>query len=280
MHNKKILNEQLIISTVEITKEAGEAITEIYNSDFDYQLKKDLSPITAADNLSHNIITDRLKMLTPEIPILSEENCDIPYKIRSQWTQYWLVDPLDGTKEFIKKNGEFTVNIALIENNNPIFGIIHIPVTNETYWGSQVNGSFYSSGNNDVKEIRVSENHQNPIRLVASRSHPSEMLNSLLKKIVDYEIIEVGSSIKFCHIASGQADCYPRFGPTSEWDIAAGEAIVKYAGGSVITTNGKPMTYNLKESFLNPNFLVTNGKIVSERFMPSNMIENTDKEEY
>jgi 3'(2'), 5'-bisphosphate nucleotidase len=267
MHDKKILNEQLISSTVEIAKLAGEGITEIYNSDFDYQLKKDLSPITAADNLSHNIITERLKILTPEIPILSEESCDISYKIRANWTKYWLVDPLDGTKEFIKRNGEFTVNIALIENNTPIFGVIHLPVTSETYWGSQVNGSFYSSGNNDVKEIRVSENHQNPIRLVASRSHPSEMLNSLLKKIVDYEIIEVGSSIKFCHIASGQADCYPRFGPTSEWDTAAGEAIVSSAGGHVVAASGNSMKYNVKEEYLNPNFIVSNGKIISERIL-------------
>ena len=267
MHDKKILNEQLISSTVEIAKLAGEGITEIYNSDFDYQLKKDLSPITAADNLSHIIITKRLKILTPEIPVLSEENCDIPYKIRANWTKYWLVDPLDGTKEFIKRNGEFTVNIALIENNTPIFGVIHLPVTSETYWGSQVNGSFYSSGNNDVKEIRVSENHQNPIRLVASRSHPSEMLNSLLKKIVDYEIIEVGSSIKFCHIASGQADCYPRFGPTSEWDTAAGEAIVSSAGGHVVAASGNSMKYNVKEEYLNPNFIVSNDKILSEKIL-------------
>jgi len=267
MQEKNILSEQLISATVEIAKEAGIAITEIYNSDFDYQLKKDLSPITAADNLSHNIITERLKILTPKIPILSEENCNIPYKIRSQWTQYWLVDPLDGTKEFISQNGEFTVNIALIENNNPILGVIHLPVTNETYWGSQVNGSFYSNKNNDVERIRVSENHQNPMRLVASRSHPSDMLNALLEKIVDYEIIEVGSSIKFCLIASGQADCYPRFGPTSEWDTAAGEAIVRFAGGHVIATNGNSMNYNLKEDYLNPNFLVSNGKIVSERIL-------------
>jgi len=267
MHDRKILNEQLISSVVEIAKEAGIAITEIYNSDFDYQLKKDLSPITAADNLSHNIITERLKTLTPNIPILSEENCNIPYKIRSQWTQYWLVDPLDGTKEFISKNGEFTVNIALIENNTPIFGVIDIPITNETYWGSKVNGSFCSDANNDIKQINVSEDNQNPIRLVASRSHPSEMLNDLLEKIIDYEIIEVGSSIKFCLIASGQADCYPRFGPTSEWDTAAGEAIVSYASGCVVTARGNSMNYNVKEDYLNPNFIVSNGKIISERIL-------------
>jgi len=267
MHDRKILNEQLISSVVEIAKEAGIAITEIYNSDFDYQLKKDLSPITAADNLSHNIITERLKTLNPKIPILSEENCNIPYKIRSHWTQYWLVDPLDGTKEFISKNGEFTVNIALIENNTPIFGVIDIPVSNETYWGSKVSGSFCSNENNDVKQIYVSDNHHNPIRIVASRSHPSNMLASLLEIIVDYEIIEIGSSIKFCLIASGQADCYPRFGPTSEWDTAAGEAIVSYAGGRVVTARGNSMNYNAKKDYLNPNFIVSNDKIISERIL-------------
>ena len=267
MHDRKILNEQLISSTVEIAKEAGMVITEIYNSDFDYQLKEDLSPITAADNLSHNIITERLKTLTPKIPILSEENCNIAYKIRSQWTRYWLVDPLDGTKEFISKNGEFTVNIALIENNTPIFGVIDIPVTNETYWGSKANGSFCSDANKDVKQINVPKDNQNPIRIVASRSHPSNMLASLLEIIVDYEIIEIGSSIKFCLIASGQADCYPRFGPTSEWDTAAGEAIVESAGGQVVNTNGDSMNYNVKEDYLNPNFIVSNGKIISERIL-------------
>ena len=226
MDDRIIPNKELIISAVEIAQEAGKAIKEIYNSDFDYQLKQDLSPITAADNLSHKIIAERLQTLTPETPILSEESCDIPYNIRSQWTKYWLVDPLDGTKEFIKRNGEFTVNIALMNKNTPILGIIHTPTTNETYWGSEVTGSFYSNKNNAIERIQVSENHHNPIRILASRSHPSEMLNLLLEKIIDYEIIELGSSIKFCHIASGQADCYPRFGPTSEWDVAAGEAIV------------------------------------------------------
>ena len=267
MHDRRIPNEQLIISTVKIAIEAGKAITEIYNSDFDYQLKKDLSPITEADNLSHNIIAERLEALVPKIPILSEENCDIPYRTRSKWTQYWLVDPLDGTKEFINRNGEFTVNIALIVNKKPVLGVIHIPVKNETYWGSKVNGSFYTNENNDVKQIQVSKQYQKPIRIVASRSHPSEMLISLLEKITDYEILEVGSSMKFCLIASGQADCYPRFGPTSEWDTAAGEAIVKFAGGHMVTTNGHVMNYNSKKHYLNPNFIVSNGKIISETIL-------------
>ena len=267
MFDRKILNERFIISTTEIAQEAGSAILQIYNSDFNYKLKKDSSPITEADYISNKIITERLKILTPKIPIISEENSEIPYEIRSRWKKYWLVDPLDGTKEFIKKNGDFTVNIALIQNNTPIFGVIHIPVTNETYWGSKINGSFYSNSNNDIKQIRVSKNNNNPIRLVASRSHPSEMLNDLLEKIVDYEILKVGSSIKFCHIASGQAECYPRFGPTSEWDIAAGEAIVSFAGGDVITSAGDSINYNAKEDYLNPNFIVSNGKIISERIL-------------
>ena len=261
------LNEQLIFSTIEIAKEAGEAISQIYNSDFDYQIKKDLSPITAADRLSHKIITERLKILTPEIPILSEENCDIPFKVRAQWADYWLVDPLDGTKEFINNNGEFTVNIALIKNNTPILGIIHIPISHETYWGSKNQGSFYLNANDDVVNISVSNIHKSPIRIVTSRSHPNEVLNDALEKIINYEIIKIGSSIKFCHIASGQADCYPRFGPTSEWDTAAGEAIVRYAGGHMVTLNGNLMHYNAKEDYLNPNFIVSSDKIISESFL-------------
>ena len=267
MFDRKILNERFIISTTEIAQDAGLAILQIYNSDFDYKLKKDFSPITEADNISHKIITERLKILTPKIPIISEENSEVPYEIRSRWEKYWLVDPLDGTKEFIKKNGDFTVNVALIHNNTPIFGVIHIPVTNETYWGSKINGSFYSNSNNDIKQIRVSKKKNKRIRLVASRSHPSKMLNKLLEKIVDYEILKVGSSIKFCHIASGQAECYPRFGPTSEWDTAAGEAIVSFAGGDVSTSAGDSINYNAKEDYLNPNFIVSNGKIISERIL-------------
>ncbi len=265
MHENKTLNERLIFSTAAIAKEAGEAIIKIYNSNFDYQLKKDLSPITAADNLSNNIIIKRLKLLTPEIPILSEESCNIPYPIRQQWTQFWLVDPLDGTKEFINKNGEFTVNIALIEQNIPILGVIHIPVTGETYWGSATNGSFYTKEDNNVRQINVSKNLKNPVRILASRSHPSKALDSLLSKIKDYEIIYRGSSIKFCLIASGKADLYPRLGPTSEWDTAAGEAIVSFAGGYTLTKNGLPLAYNSKESLLNPNFLVSSQKTLAQK---------------
>ena len=250
------IKSDLIEQLIGISKEAGKAILEVYNSDFDYELKEDLSPLTKADTLSHNIICERLEVLTPDIPILSEENSNIPFDVRTLWKQYWLVDPLDGTKEFIKKNGEFTVNIALIENNTPIFGIIHVPVTNETYWGSSTKGSFYIKGNNQETKLCVEKKIGSQVRIVASRSHPSKMLDTLLEEIGEYKIITKGSSLKFCLIAKGEADIYPRFGPTSEWDIAAGHAIVKFAGGSLLTIDRKPMQYNLIENNLNPYFVV------------------------
>ena len=250
------IKSELIEQLIEISKDAGKAIMEVYNSNFRHQIKEDLSPLTKADTLSNNIICEKLKVITPDIPILSEENSDIPFNIRSSWEQYWLVDPLDGTKEFIKKNGEFTVNIALIENNTPIFGIIHLPVTNETYWGSSTKGSFYIKGNNQKTKLCVENNIRSQVRIVASRSHPSKMLDTLLEEIGEYKIITKGSSLKFCLIAKGQADIYPRLGPTSEWDIAAGHAIVKFAGGSLLTIDGESMQYNLTENNLNPYFVV------------------------
>ena len=258
---------EILDNLIEISRLAGDEILDVYNGTIDVTLKDDLSPLTDADRRSNAVITSKLSTLYPEIPILSEEGKKINFSDRKKWNLFWLIDPLDGTKEFIKRNGEFTVNIALIKNNTPILGIIHIPITHETYWGSINKGSFYLNENDDVLSISVSNNHQNPIRIVASRSHPSEMLNDLLDKIIDYEIIKIGSSIKFCHIASGQADCYPRFGPTSEWDTAAGEAIVRYAGGNMVTLNGNLMNYNAKEDYLNPNFIVSSDKIISERIL-------------
>ena len=254
------INSELIEQLIEISKEAGREIMKIYSSDFDYQIKKDLSPLTKADQVSHEVICKQLKLITPDLPILSEEDSDISFEARTEWKKYWLVDPLDGTKEFIKRNGEFTVNIALIDNNVPVLGVIHIPVTNETYWGSKENGSFYAEGDNKPEKINVSGNSTGPIRIAISRSHPSKLLDHILEEIKDYEIIIKGSSIKFCLIACGQADIYPRFGLTSEWDTAAGDAIVKYAGGYVAILSGESIAYNLKDNLLNPNFIVSNSK--------------------
>ena len=252
------IKSDLIEQLIEISKEAGKAILEVYNTDFDYQLKEDLSPLTKADTLSNNIICERLKALTPNIPILSEENSDIPFNIRSVWKQYWLVDPLDGTKEFIKKNDEFTVNIALIENNNPMIGLIHNPVLNTTYWGSEL-GTFLSKKNNNPQKIAVQKSQLVKSRIICSRSHKNEELEVYLRSIGKHQIIHAGSSLKFCSIASGESDIYPRFNPTSEWDTAAGQCIVESAGGTVETLDGERMQYNKKQSLINPGFICYSG---------------------
>ena len=252
------IKSDLIEQLIKISKEAGKAILKVYNSNFDYQLKEDLSPLTKADTISHNIICERLKVLTPDIPILSEESCNIPLSIRSQWSQYWLIDPLDGTKEFIKKNDEFTVNIALIENNNPIIGLIHNPVFNTIYWGSEL-GAFLSIENNNPQKIAVKKSQLIKPRIICSRSHKSEKLEFYLQSIGKHQIIHAGSSLKFCSIASGESDIYPRFNPTSEWDTAAGQCIVESAGGTVKTLDGERMQYNKKQSLINPGFICYSG---------------------
>ena len=252
------IKSSLIEQLKEISKEAGKAILEIYNTNFDYQIKEDLSPLTKADTIAHNIICERLKVLTPNIPILSEESCNIPFSIRSQWSQYWLIDPLDGTKEFIKKNDEFTVNIALIENNYPIIGLIHNPVLNTIYWGS-ILGTFFSKKNNTPQKISVKKSQLIKPRIICSRSHKSEELEFYLRSIGKHQIIHAGSSLKFCSIASGESDIYPRFNPTSEWDTAAGQCIVESAGGTIKTLDGERMQYNKKKSLINPGFICYSG---------------------
>ena len=250
----------LIEQLIGISKEAGKAILEVYNSDFDYQVKEDSSPLTKADTLSNNIICKGLQRITPEIPILSEENSNIPFGIRTSWEHYWLVDPLDGTKEFIKKNGEFTTNIALIFENRPIFGMIHVPASNEIFWGSKEIGSYHLKGDSlsDMKKISASQEKKDSLRIVSSRSHPSGGLKILLEKLEKFELVSVGSSLKFCLIAKGEADCYPRLGPTCEWDTAAGEIIAESAGANIVNLENKTMKYNHKENYLNPHFLVSN----------------------
>jgi len=260
-------NSQLIDELIAISKEAGEAILKVYNSDFDYQIKDDLSPLTEADKISHHIICKKLTEITPDIPIISEEGSSISFDIRSSWKKYWLIDPLDGTKEFLKKNGEFTVNIALIENNTPILGVIYVPVTKEIFWGSASNGSFYSKGEDHKEKLNVSKKIKKPLTILASKSHHSEQLDSLLNQIKDYNLINKGSSLKFCLVALGKADIYLRLGPTSEWDTAAGEAIITFANGHIVNTEGLALKYNSKESFLNPHFIVSIDQQLSENIL-------------
>tara|TARA_Y100001970_G_scaffold293982_1_gene445344 strand:- start:45696 stop:46526 length:831 start_codon:yes stop_codon:yes gene_type:complete len=262
------INKELIKEVILISEKAGCAILDIYDkSDIEINIKDDKSPLTQADIASHNIIVKSLNQLTPKIPILSEESSQIDYSVRSKWSNYWLIDPLDGTKEFLKKNGEFTVNIALIENNTPVLGVIFVPVRNQYFWGSKEFGSFYSSDGNSAKKLKVSEGSWNSLRIVTSRSHINEELEVLLKEIDSFDLVSIGSSLKFCLIAAGKADIYPRFGLTSEWDTAAGEAIVRFAGGYITNIDGNQMTYNSKDSLINSHFVVSCNKEICQKFL-------------
>tara|TARA_B100001741_G_C16537585_1_gene592712 strand:- start:966 stop:1790 length:825 start_codon:yes stop_codon:yes gene_type:complete len=254
-------NQRNIDSLIEISKDAGDAIMKVYHSNFLVKSKRDSSPLTEADILSNQIICSGLSRLNPKIPILSEECSDISFSERSKWTDYWLIDPLDGTKEFINRNGEFTVNIAFISNHKPLFGLIHAPAINETFWGSYEGSYFLNSDHiSDKEKIRVLIDPSEPLKIIASRSHPSEKLSSLLQKLDVYKLSNVGSSLKFCEIARSNSNIYPRFGPTSEWDIAAGDAILTFAGGGLLSLEGEIIKYNSKKDYINPNFVAYSEK--------------------
>lgn len=240
----------------EISHRAGEAILDVYGQDFSVTHKEDTSPLTQADLASHAIIRDALHALTPDIPLLSEESADIDFATRSGWRQYWLVDPLDGTREFVNRNGEFTVNIALIRDHVPVYGIVHVPVSGVTYTGTEHLGASRQDPGQAPLQIRVRQPCADPIIVVGSRSHANPKLLHHLAAIGNYELVSMGSSLKFCLLAEGKADFYPRLGPTSEWDTAAAHAVVTAAGGRIITLAGEPLRYNRKASMLNPEFLV------------------------
>ncbi len=249
-----------LLALLKIAKGAANAaskdILEIYETgDFSIEAKSDNSPLTIADKAAHNRIVSFLNRT--EIPILSEEGKGIPFSERKHWDHFWMVDPLDGTKEFIKKNDEFTVNIALIHKGEPVLGVVLPPVLDELYWAVKDNGAFREVG--DVCErLNTSGKRLDAegIKVVASRSHMNDETNSFIGDLKDPEIVSKGSSLKFLLIASGVADVYPRFGPTMEWDTAAADVIVRESGGSVVLEDRKtPLSYN-KENLLNPHFLV------------------------
>lgn len=233
---------------------------EIYGRSTEVELKKDKSPLTAADRASHRIIEEGLLALRPDLPVLSEEGRDIPYSQRKGWNAFWLVDPLDGTKEFIRRNGEFTVNIALIEKGSPVFGLVYSPALEKLYWGMKGRGAWLADGDGEPKAIGVRrKDPDSGLTVVMSRSHPSPELDAYLKTIKVSEVVSIGSSLKFCLVAEGEADLYPRFGPTMEWDTAAGQAVLEAAGGYVLNRQtGERLSYN-KESLLNPFFLAGAG---------------------
>ena len=241
---------------VDICRRAGDAILEVYETDFDVQHKDDKSPLTKADLASHKVISSALAELTPDMPVISEESGLPTFAERASWNAYWLIDPLDGTKEFVNRNGEFTVNVAFIREHRPVFGVVHVPVTGATYIGCEGYGAERRTADGGVERIRVAIESENPVRVVGSRSHRGDSLNAFLEHLGDVELHPVGSSLKFCYVAEGSADIYPRLGPTSEWDTAAAQAVVEQAGGQVLELDGKPLMYNKKEDILNPWFLV------------------------
>jgi len=248
--------EKLIEPIVAVAVDAGQAILEVYATDFDVQSKDDNSPLTQADLAAHRCILATLSELTPDIPVISEESGLPSFEERGQWGRYWLIDPLDGTKEFVNRNGEFTVNIALIESHRPVLGVVHVPVQGKTYIGCMGRGAELREGESRTA-IRVAESSSQPVRIVGSRSHRGSSLDAFLDKIGESEMIPMGSSLKFCVIAEGRADLYPRLGPTSEWDTAAAQAVVEQAGGKVLQLDGQRLAYNAKSDILNPYFLVT-----------------------
>jgi len=240
---------------------AGRAILEVYETDFSVDYKEDDSPLTRADCRSHRIITEGLREHFPGIPVVSEEGGrTADWAERRSWSRFWLVDPLDGTKEFVKRNGEFTVNIALVEDGFPVFGVIHVPVPGDLYWGGVREGAWLERpAGAEAVRLRVRRVEPGrPLVVVQSRSHPSPALESYLAGLNVERSISAGSALKLCLVAEGRGDLYPRLGPTMEWDTAAGQAIVEAAGGTVRDLDGNRLRYN-KESMKNPHFIVRGG---------------------
>lgn len=252
--------EKMLSSLIDISREAGKAILNIYNSDFAVEEKSDHSPLTMADKKSHDILCGHLKKVYP-FPVLSEEGKHIPYEERKSWEHFWLVDPLDGTKEFIKRNGEFTVNIALVHRAIPVLGIIYVPVSDVLYYAVHGEGS-YRIDHGSTERLPITA-HKDRITIAGSRSHGTreyeEYTRGIRNKYGNIAFISAGSSLKFCLVAEGTADIYPRLGPTMEWDTAAGQAIVEEGGGRVVLLeNGRQLEYN-KVSLVNPYFIACGG---------------------
>ena len=255
------INDLFIERLIQTAFQAGDKIMEIYHTDFEVYTKDDKSPLTEADKRANALIESKLHEMTPKIPILSEEGIDVDYKIRSDWDQYWLVDPLDGTKEFVKKNDEFTVNIALIDNCLPVLGIVYAPALNVLYWGCS-NQNSYKLVNGKKKVINVLSEITEPVEIAVSRSHLSSSVNRILSNFKNYNLHPMGSSLKICSVASGDVHFYPRMGPTMEWDTAASHAIIKGAGGELINIKtNKPLIYN-KKKLLNDGFVAAHLNII------------------
>jgi 3'(2'), 5'-bisphosphate nucleotidase len=246
----------LLDGAVTLSKQAGERIMTIYNRDFSIVRKDDNSPLTEADMAAHAVIDDGLEALTPDYPLLSEESATIPFEDRARWEYYWLVDPLDGTREFIKHNGEFTVNIALVHQHRASLGVVYAPALCLCYYAAQGLGAFKQEGDKPALPIHVQSPRRAKLVVAGSRSHRGESLDRFLENIGDYDLLSMGSALKSCLVAEGAADIYPRLGPTSEWDTAAAHCIVTEAGGRLTNMQMQDLPYNTKEDLLNPHFFV------------------------
>ncbi|TAM10509.1 MAG: 3'(2'),5'-bisphosphate nucleotidase [Nevskiaceae bacterium] len=238
-----------------IAHRAGAAVMAVYETDFTVEDKPDGSPLTAADLAANDIISRELQLLGPSLPYLSEEGASVPYGERLRWARYWLVDPLDGTREFVKRNGDFTVNIALIEGGIPVLGVVHVPTTDTLYSAARDLGAWRTRAGQRVA-IHARKAPAQPV-VATSRSHRTAALERLLSRLPAHETIGRGSSLKFCLVAQGSADFYPRSGPTCEWDTAAGQCVAEQAGCEVVSLpEWRPLRYNTKASLINPAFAV------------------------
>lgn len=256
---------QYLTAVIAIAKAAGAAIMQVYATDFDVVKKDDQSPLTEADMAAHRIIVSALAELTPQIPILSEESEAIAYETRRQWQQYWLIDPLDGTREFVKRNGEFTVNIALIDRQKPVLGVVYAPVTALLYFAVANQGAYKQTAAAPALQITSKALDLKQPIVAGSRSHSEASMLHFMQNLekncaVTPKLIRIGSSLKICLIAEGLADVYPRLGPTSEWDTAAGHCVLNEAGGDIVDIAGLSLRYNTKPSLLNPFFFATGGR--------------------
>lgn len=251
--------KQLTLQALSIAHEAGERIVEVYERDYDVVYKDDNTPVTTADLDANDIIVEALKNLPNALPVISEESEQIPYAIRHEWSHFWLVDPLDGTREFIRRNGEFSVNIALIEHGKPVLGVVTAPALDLSYFASKGQGAWKQIGQHDPVAIHVRPAPNGEGELTVARSRcpqVSQRLQAFLDKLGAHQEVPMGSSLKSCLVAEGVADVYVRLGPTSEWDTGAAQCIVEEAGGHITDTEFCDLEYNTRESLLNPHFMV------------------------
>ncbi len=246
----------LLPRIVTLAEQAGVLIMEVYEqTDPGVTYKADDSPLTHADLASHQALVDGLRALTPDWPVLSEESQMVPYEQRRSWARYWLVDPLDGTKEFIKRRDEFTVNIALIEGAAPVLGVVYAPALQALYSAARGAGAWKRQAGQPSEPIRAGDYRAGGVKMVVSRSHAGPAIDNLIRAVKPADCVDVGSSLKLCLVAEGRAHLYPRLGPTMEWDIAAAQCVVEEAGGSVTDLSGRPLRYN-KPALENPHFVV------------------------